>query len=271
MLIRLLFLLFVLPLTLCPTLAHAQQASWGLTNTSNATLHFETLDPARGTWKGQTIHANQSVNYTMSPGVATGKFRIETAGRGFVEYQVLAGKKYTIGWDSNKDMWDMKFAPGYSANASPNRGNERYRGDDGDRDGGRQNERDNRRDHARGDWQDGDAGNGHGHERRRGDQRDAPYVPPAPQYTTYKLQNTSNDTVNFETLDFARGTWKKQTLYPNQSLDFTMSPGTTVGKIRIGTDGRGFVEYDMRLGWSYKILFDSRKGVWDVQTVRRAN
>jgi hypothetical protein len=257
MLSRLLFLLFIL----CSTLANAQQNSWGLTNTSNANLSFETFDPARGTWKAQSIYPNQSVNYSMSPGVTAGKFHIETKGRGFVEYQVLAGKKYTIGWNPAKDMWDMKFAPGYDAWHSPNSDNERNAGNAGN----------NRRDHARDNWQDNGNGNGNGNgggggERVRGDSAG---VGASQHATSYKLSNASNEKLDFETLDLARGTWKKQDIFPNQTKAFTMSPGTSVGKIRIATDGRGFVEYDMRLGWSYQVLFDNRKGVWDVRTLQR--
>ncbi len=267
MLSRPIFLLFALCSVLFSFLsspaAYAQQASWGLTNTSSATLYFETLDPARGTWKRQTIYANQSVNYTMSPGVYHGKFRIETPRRGFVEYQVLADKKYTIVWNDQSDRWDMKFAPGYDAYRSPNSGNDRA----GQRDSGRQ----------RGDeWQEEQHNNRRGNARENtrdngddNDQGETPYVRP-PQYTSYKLLNASNDAVSFETLDPARGTWRKQDMYPNQTKSFTMSPGISVSKIRIATDGRGFVEYDMRLGWSYKIVFDTRKGVWDIRTVQRA-
>jgi hypothetical protein len=45
----------------------------------------------------------------------SGKLRIETRNRDYVEYKVRAGSNYTLGWDNNKGIWDMKFAVGSAA------------------------------------------------------------------------------------------------------------------------------------------------------------
>lgn len=215
MLTRLFCLLLAL-LPFLPTTASAQQASWQLKNISNATLQFETFDPARGSWKQQSIYPNQVVNYTMSYGTTEGKFHINTKDRGFVEYRVLAGRSYTLGWDDNKGVWDLKFAAGSSAGGNA-----------------------------------------------------APAARPA--QGSYQLFNSSDTQLSFETFDPARGTWKMQTLYPNETKTFTMSSTNVVGKIRIGTEGRGFVEYDMRNGWRYLVKWSNHKGVWDVRTVQQGN
>lgn len=187
------------------------QASWGLTNISNQTLKFDTFDPARGSWKTQTIYPNQPVNYAMSGSEA--KFRIATQSRGFVEYRVLAGRRYTVGWENSKGIWDLKFAQGSSAAPSN--------------------------------------------------------TPPMVKAAAYQLYNQSNQTLSFQTMDSVRRTWMQQSVYPNETKAFTFSPGIKDGKIRVTTPGRGYVEYDVRSGWKYKILWNAGKGMWDLRTVQR--
>ena len=196
-------------LLIAPLCAFAS-GSWNVTNTSNQTLKFETFEPVRGTWKGQTIYPNQPMDFTMTGN--DGKFRIATQNRGFVEYKVVAGGRYTLGWDQAKGVWDLKFAKGPGP-ANP---------------------------------------------------------APTSAALTYELKNSSNQTLNFETLDPSRGTWKKQTAYPNESKSFSFAAGVRDGKIRIVTQGRGFVEYDVHAGWKYNLIWDQGKGVWDFRTLKRA-
>ncbi|WP_338848176.1 hypothetical protein V8J88_04965 [Massilia sp. W12] len=193
--------------------AQAQQATWSLRNTSNLTLHFETFDYQRGTWKQQVIYPNQTVNYSLSHGTSEGKFHINTQDRGFVEYRVEAGQSYTVGWDQQKGVWDLKFA--HAARPDVN----------------------------------------------------AQARSAQPQYSVY---NASDSALTFETMDLARGTWRQQSLQSGESKNFTMSSGDVPGKIRIFTDGRGHVEYDVRNGWKYKVLWSQQKGVWDFMTVQKA-
>ena len=45
--------------------------------------------------------------------------------------------------------------------------------------------------------------------------------------------------------------------------------GSDVGNLRIATDGRGYVEYNVRAGWGYNMVWDPRKGLWDMRTTHR--
>lgn len=71
-------------------------------------IEFQTLDPARGTWGNQVSHPHQSSPYTMSPGVTSGKIRIATTNRGYVEYDVQARGAYSIVWNRQSGMWDVR-------------------------------------------------------------------------------------------------------------------------------------------------------------------
>lgn len=109
MLARLVFCI-VFALASLVSFSAAAQSTWKLTNISNQTLKFDTFDPARGTWKQQSIYPHQPVSYSMN--ADSGKFRIATTNRGFVEYQVRAGGQYTLGWDAGKGVWDLKRVAG---------------------------------------------------------------------------------------------------------------------------------------------------------------
>jgi hypothetical protein len=196
---------------LMPHLALAQ-LSWNLTNVSNQTLEFETFEPVRGTWKLQTIYPNQPVNYSMKS--QTAKFRISTENRGYVEYQVQAGGRYTLGWDKAKAVWDLKRA----ATAAP-----------------------------------------------------AANAPPPIVKPSWGIRNGSNQNLTFDTFDPSRGSWKEQQIYPNEVKTYTFNPGISEGKFRIRTDGRGYVEYAVRAGWKYNIVWDDNKGTWDLRTLQRGS
>lgn len=194
---------------------HAQTSmGWTVRNISNQTLDFETFSLERGTWKAQQIFPNQSVKYSMTS--PTGKFRISTENRGFVEYQVRDGGSYSLGWDKAKGVWDMKTVASATGNSAP--------------------------------------------------VNQAAALPSA-----FEVHNKSNNLINFETLDPARNTWAKQIVYPNEKKSLTLSPGVTVGKIRVATENRGFVQYDVRPSWKYSLVWDTAKGVWDFRTVEKAN
>ncbi|HEY3355168.1 MAG TPA: hypothetical protein VGQ83_18085 [Polyangia bacterium] len=85
----------------------------------------------------------------------------------------------------------------------------------------------------------------------------------------YQLTNESNDTLKFQTLDYARNTWKDQVIYPNQTVTFELRSGSHAGRLRIATTGRGTVDYEVNAGWSYKLKWSNRKGVWDMRTVSK--
>ena len=57
--------------------------------------------------------------------------------------------------------------------------------------------------------------------------------------------------------------------YTNERKTLTWQSGATEGRIRVGTEGRGHVQYDVRAGHRYAIQWSNQKGVWDV-ACRRA-
>ena len=90
-------------------------------------------------------------------------------------------------------------------------------------------------------------------------------APPGP-LPAYRLRNTTNQTLNFETYDPARGSWKAQLAYPNQTTSYAFTSGVTRGKIRIGTQGRGFKEYDVHAGGHYSLTWNQAQGMWDFRS-----
>jgi hypothetical protein len=226
-----------------PALAAAQGApQYELHNTSNETLTFSTMDPARGSWKEQTIHPNERKSYVWRSGAHQGKIRIATEGRGHVEYDVRAGHRYAVVWDERKGVWDFR-SRGTMADAGGN---------------GAQPP----------------AGRGHAQPQQAwGQPQGYGQVQHAstgaqPQQASWSLYNRSNERLEFQTLDPARGTWRNQVTHPHQQASFTFSPGMTAGKIRVATTDRGYVEYDVYAGGNYNLIWDRNKGMWDLRTVR---
>ena len=58
-------------------------------------------------------------------------------------------------------------------------------------------------------------------------------------------------------------------MFPNEAKTFTFNSGSTAGKLRITTQGRGFVEYAVRAGWKYNIVWENNKGTWDLRSLQR--
>jgi hypothetical protein len=189
-------------------------ARYEIINGSNATLNFETLDPVRGTWRSWSIYPNQTREFKWESGVQSGKVRIATQNRGYVQYNIYEGNRYRFIWDNNKGVWDMRTA-GSLAQAAPSAAS------------------------------------------------------PATTQATWSLLNRTNEALKFQTREPGDNSWRDQSAYPHQTKSFTFSPGVTQGKIRIATRDRGFVEYDIRAGWRYSIIWDKNKGVWDFRTVHK--
>ncbi|MES2946839.1 MAG: hypothetical protein V4772_28570 [Pseudomonadota bacterium] len=211
------FVFLSLFLSLVSSGVHAQTAmGWTVRNISNQTLDFETFSHDRGTWKKQQIFPNQSVKYSMTS--PTGKFRITTENRGFVEYQVKDGGSYSLGWDKAKGVWDMKTVAGATGNSAP-----------------------------------------------------VNKAANLAALSAFEVHNKSNNLISFETLDPTRNTWVKQTINANEKKSLTLSPGVAMGKIRVSTENRGFVQYDVRPSWKYSLVWDAAKGVWDFRTVQKAS
>jgi hypothetical protein len=94
------------------------------------------------------------------------------------------------------------------------------------------------------------------------------YHAPKQELASWSLHNRSNERIQFQTFDPARGTWKNQVSYPHQTTPYTMSPGVMSGKIRIATTDRGYVEYDVQAGGNYSVIWNRQSGMWDVRTRR---
>lgn len=210
--------------------ALAQQPMYEIHNASNQPVSFFTMDPARGTWKTQHLQPNERKNLAWHSGAHQGKIRIGTEGRGHVQYDVQAGHRYAIVWSDHKGVWDLA-SRGYMAQKQGAPMNTPPMASHG----GMQR------------------ASGHG----------APQ-----QLASWTLHNRSNERIEFQTLDPARGTWKNQVSYPHQSSPYTMSPGVTSGKIRIATANRGYVEYDVQAGGAYSIVWNRQSAMWDVRTRR---
>lgn len=213
---RFLALAAILLLMLAPRPGLAQSApGYEVHNISNATLSFSTMDPVRGTWRAQTIHPDERKSFVFHSGAHNGRIRVATNGRGYVEYDVQAGQRYTVGWDTNKGVWDFRSrGPTHAATANPS---------------------------------------------------PVQNVRAGAQLPTWTLHNKSNERVAFQTLDPARGTWKDQVSYPHQLTPYSLNSGAANGKIRVTTQNRGYVEYDVYAGRAYNLVWDDRKGVWDVR------
>jgi hypothetical protein len=196
-------------------LIFASSAGWAryeIHNASNSTLKFDTLDAVRGTWKTWNIFPNQTREFQWESGVKSGKVRIATENRGFVEYDVHAGKRYSFVWDQRKSVWDMRTVGGLA---------------------------------------------------------NAPQQVAAPVKATWALENRTNEKLVFQTREPKDANWREQSAFPNEHKSFHFSPGVTQGRIRIATKDRGYVEYDIRAGWRYSIIWDKNKAVWDFRTERR--
>lgn len=235
---RRLFWACVLLLAGLPALA--QQPRYEIHNESDQVVTFFTMDPARGTWKTQNLQPYETKSLVWYSGANQGKIRIGTEGRGHVQYDVQSGQKYAIVWSNRKGVWDVR-SRGYfgegghaqsPAHVPPPAG---YRG---------------------GSQQAVGYANGNG------------YHAPKQELASWSLHNRSNERIQFQTFDPARGTWKNQVSYPHQTTPYTMSPGVMSGKIRIATTDRGYVEYDVHAGGNYSVIWNRQSGMWDVRTRR---
>jgi len=100
--------------------AAAQIPTYNLFNDTTAELFFQTLDPARGTWKDQSLKAHEQKTYNMTSGDPVGKIRIATPSRGYNEYKVGAGGVYRLTWSDPKQMWDVRTVQqGHGAQTNP--------------------------------------------------------------------------------------------------------------------------------------------------------
>lgn len=108
--------LFLLPVSQ----AAAQTPTYKVFNDTNVVLNFQTLDPARGTWKDQSLDPHQQKTFNMMSGNPIGKIRIATPKNGYNEYKIGAGGVYRLTWSQQKQMWDIRANKhGYGSGANP--------------------------------------------------------------------------------------------------------------------------------------------------------
>lgn len=190
-------------------------AFYEIRNASNITLKFDTLDPARGTWRTWEIYPNQTREFRWENTARSGQVRIGTESRGYVQYTVHEGNRYSFVWDANKGVWDMRTTGKLGLGGQP-----------------------------------------------------APV--PSTAKATWVLENRNNQSLRFQTREPNDANWRDQSANPNETKSFYFSPGIRQGRIRISTENRGYVEYDIRAGWRYSMVWDQNKGVWDFRTLQRA-
>lgn len=216
---------------LVPGLAAADSPRYVVVNETDKTLNFSTLDPARGTWRQQTIAPGQRRSFVWASGAEQGKVRIRTDGRGYVQYDIHANQRYAIVWDSRKGVWDFRSRGPLGAQRASN-------------DGYRSN---------------ANYGGGQSNRYGNGGRRTA-------SENVWTLFNRSNERLEFQTFDYARGSWRNQVSHPHQRTSYRMGGNYTQGKVRISTRNRGYVEYDVHAGGSYTLVWDRNKGMWDFRT-----
>lgn len=83
-------------------------AFYEIRNASNITLKFDTLDRVRGTWRSWEIYPNQTREFRWENAAGSGTVRIGTENRGYVQYTVHEGNRYSMVWDQNKGVWDFR-------------------------------------------------------------------------------------------------------------------------------------------------------------------
>lgn len=212
------------------TAAAQTQPRYELHNTSSTKLTFATMDPARGTWKSQDILPNATKSFVWVSGAHQGRIRIGTEGRGYVEYLVEAGHRYAVVWDERKGTWDFRSRGMITAAATGNATTTS--------------------------------------QAVNANARPPQGNPPHARTAAWTLNNPSNERLAFQTLDPSRGTWRDQVIYPHQPASYTMAPGVTSGRIRIATQNRGYVLYDVHAGGNYALHWNRDKGVWDLRSAR---
>jgi hypothetical protein len=214
----------------CAGAVSAPPPMYEIHNASDRVVSFYTMDPARGTWKLQQLRPSERRELAWHSGATAGRLRIGTEGRGHVQYDVYAGQRYAIVWNARKGVWDLSGRGHLARQGPPDAAPAAHS------DGMRR-----------------PAGCGGGQ----------------PRQASWILHNRSNERIEFETLDPARGTWRSQVSYPHQSTPYTMSPGAGSGKIRIATTDRGYVEYDVHAGGAYSILWNRHTAMWELRNGRQ--
>src|SRR5579871_2148544 len=86
--------------------------------------------------------------------------------------------------------------------------------------------------------------------------------PPPGGYAGYELMNESSQALNFETFDWRRNEWHPRTIGANENMRVGWHSQSGVGRIRISTVGRGYVEYRVYAGARYALRWSNREGRW---------
>jgi hypothetical protein len=90
------------------------------------------------------------------------------------------------------------------------------------------------------------------------------------QQPSYSLFNDTNDLVVVRTFLASRGSWINHNLTPHQNQTLTLPSNEPYGKVRVDTQGKGYVEYDVSTGNAYRIYFNPNKQVLDLTPARQS-
>ena len=105
--IRQFIVLFAVLVIASLKLAYAELPAYSIYNDTATTLYFDTMDPARGSWRNQSVNPHQNKKFTINSGLTSAKIRIGTPARGYNEYTLGTGGVYRLTWSDAKQMWDV--------------------------------------------------------------------------------------------------------------------------------------------------------------------
>ena len=96
--------------------------------------------------------------------------------------------------------------------------------------------------------------------------------PVATSTRAYLLYNDTGNKIFFETYDPTRGTWMPTSLDPRMHIEIVaLTSGSGGLQARVETQGKGFNQYGMDVGGSYRLYANPQTGKWDIITIQAPN
>ena len=97
--------------------AYAQQPTYSIFNDSNDLVSVSSFLASRGNWINHSMTPHQTISLTLPPNEPYGKIRVDTPGKGYVQYDISAGNAYRVFFNPKKQVLDMVTAK--NPNAAP--------------------------------------------------------------------------------------------------------------------------------------------------------